>query len=662
MRKKTRIKRKKNIAKFVDRENLSETEFNTFLTDNEADSNDDDNSDKESNSKQRSPLKKSPPKQQHKELEAPLPIATKQSKLEEETLQASDFTSDQQVITDTDFFQMNYLNNAASVNFKEISSQLISSYSIQQKNNQAPQSQQSQVANLLSVTTDEFISNELYKFVLNGKQNVTLPPGFDPKEAKEIEELGQKIATFQIETDTEMSLFNTDTSSSTTSSSSSSSNEQSEDFDDNMGLKNLEKLSEIKKNRLKKLDVDSKSNSIKSSKLFELKQAKQIVGILESQGLLSTIKVFCDWLLCNKKIIQSISQVSITMWPKLAILLNCIPTEKLIASEFLCSNEYLRNLIMRSYVTKSWNCQPLPEDLHLRSFNALRLEHASLNFDINKLNQLSLYDEHLLRLCNLRRFGYMIASFSKVHADADNLNFFEYDVGKQTFNAPIQTQQQEMPAASLNKEEKVVENQEKVNRRVQLMKSMAQLRLEAEICQLESSTHKNDSQWSPYIVPDTLALCFSLKLIQELTRMNKFILIIPLVVIDNLDRMKKDSKLAREAIRWLENQFKQGNRFMRAQNQNEKISSNETSGLINKKKDLDAWCFLQLVDCCKYFQQEASGTNDAESNKQNMVTLLTSDEKEAVEKFQETHFKLALNYAKENGKYFFLCKCPNCFI
>jgi protein SMG5 len=312
-------------------------------------------------------------------------------------------------------------------------------------------------------------------------------------------------------------------------------------------------------------------------------------------------------------------------------------------------------------VTKSWNCQPLPEDIHLRSFSALRLEHASLNFDINKLNQLSLYDEHLLRLCNLRRFGYMIASFSKVHSGAENLNFFEYEVSKQAFNAPILQQETlstattTSPVMVINKDEKTVESQAKVDKRVQLMKSMAQMRLEAEISQLESSTHKNDSQWSPYIVPDTLALCYNLKLVQELTRMNKFILIIPLVVIDNLDRMKKDNARARDTIRWLEQQFKQGNRFMRAQNQNEKISSNENSGLVHKKKDFEAWCFLQLIDCCKYFQQEANGGYIAEgSNRQNMVTLLTSNEKEAVEKFQEPSFRLALNYAKENGEDIFL--------
>ena len=338
------------------------------------------------------------------------------------------------------------------------------------------------------------------------------------------------------------------------------------------------------------------------------------------------------------------------MWPKLAILLNCIPVEKLIACEHMCSNEYVRNLVKRSQLTKSWNCQPLPEDLHLRSFGALKLEHAALKFDINKLNELSLYDEHLLRLCNLRRFGYMIASFSK----ASEANFFEYDVAKATFSAPsISTSSSEVKEKDKEAETKAATAgpSKEVDRRVQLMKSMAQLRLEAEISQLESSMV---AQWSPYLVLDTLALCHWLKLVQELTQMNKFILIIPLAVIDTLDRMKKDSKMAREAIRWLEHQFKQGNRFMRAQNQNERPTSGSLSELVSKKKDLEAWCFGQLVECCMYFQKEAnnrgsSSSHEETSRQQNMVTLLISDEKEAAEKLQTSNFKLILNCAKENS-------------
>jgi hypothetical protein len=53
----------------------------------------------------------------------------------------------------------------------------------------------------------------------------------------------------------------------------------------------------------------------------------------------------------------------------------------------------VRSLILRSFETKSWNSQPLSEDTHMRSFQALKSEHALLEFDINKLNQLNVAEE-----------------------------------------------------------------------------------------------------------------------------------------------------------------------------------------------------------------------------------------------------------------------------
>ncbi len=192
---------------------------------------------------------------------------------------------------------------------------------------------------------------------------------------------------------------------------------------------------------------------------------------------------------------------------------------------------------MKSFETKSWNSQPLSEDYHLRSFVALRLEHFSLKFDINKVNQLNVLEENLLRLCYLRRFGYLIASFSKAQTTVGNLSFFEYDIQKALFIAPnitsttvtnddLDTKNETKPnnisASPLNN------NELKENRKLQLMRHMAQLRLEAEINQLESYKHE-DSQLSPYIVVDTIALCSNLKLVQDFSRSKKFIIIIPLI-------------------------------------------------------------------------------------------------------------------------------------
>jgi protein SMG5 len=93
-----------------------------------------------------------------------------------------------------------------------------------------------------------------------------------------------------------------------------------------------------------------------------------------------------------------------------------------------------------------------------------------------------------------------------------------------------------------------------------------------------------------------------------------------LLVIDSLDEMKKDSKLAREAIRWLENQFKHGNRFIRAQVQNEMTTNKNQM----KNKDVDLYRLAQLIDCCKYFQ-ENHNLVDIDENIANMVTLLVNN-------------------------------------
>jgi hypothetical protein len=99
-----------------------------------------------------------------------------------------------------------------------------------------------------------------------------------------------------------------------------------------------------------------------------------------------------------------------------------------------------------------------------------------------------------LRLCNLRRFGYLIASLSKSQSSSGGTNFFFYEVNRAAFLAPISTSatdknETNKPDDQISKDSKksteTKSNEEsldnisaKENRKFQLMKSMAQLRLE----------------------------------------------------------------------------------------------------------------------------------------------------------------------------------------
>ena len=308
--------RKKNVTKFLDRDNLSETELNLSddnykkkkkkyktNSDNESSFNSDEStsdSSTSSNSSDKTKLNK---------IEAAVAVVAPQPIEPVEPIDQEDNNIGAIKLDESDLLS----NNQTS--FKEFSSQLYSRLSLLQEHNTntnnsnntstitttsaaagailSSSSTSSTVLSNTTIVSEEFIDNEIYKFVLNGKKQVSVPPGFEmnSKEAEEIEELGKKIATFQIETDTEMSIYNSDTS-----------------------LSDNEQQTKVKYSAADFISRSDKSlnNKIKSTiKLNELENAQQLVDLLQKQAFLPTIKVFCDWLLCNKKIIQSISQVFI---------------------------------------------------------------------------------------------------------------------------------------------------------------------------------------------------------------------------------------------------------------------------------------------------------------------------------------------------------------
>ncbi len=109
-------------------------------------------------------------------------------------------------------------------------------------------------------------------------------------------------------------------------------------------------------------------------------------------------------------------------------------------------------------------------------------------------------EKHLLRLCSLRRFGYLIASLSQSQANSGGARFFEYDSRRALFvdheqalgekkseTAPRQVTPPSKPDAEVKKTS-AASLPAKDERKLQLMKSMAQLRLEVNQNQVEAGT------------------------------------------------------------------------------------------------------------------------------------------------------------------------------
>ncbi|CAF2840574.1 unnamed protein product [Rotaria sp. Silwood2] len=377
--------------------------------------------------------------------------------------------------------------------------------------------------------------DQKFKSILIGNKQINVPPGFEHNsEALAAAEIEQKMAEFELEP----IIDNT-------------TNEQQQ-----------------------QQYLDNDQNTLHHG-------TKLIVELLENEYLLSAIKIFCDWLAGNKRLLQMLLPISPGLWSKLALLLNFLPHERdILKSGLIPSNSSIYPLLSKFVETKTFiiSSPMLDEDIQL---------HSSLFND-----------------------------------DNDKLSF----IASNPFEQSTSTLD-----SSSNKTSDTVADEERKSR---LMRDMAALRLQAEISQLENSLKNEEFSLPPYLVIDSSVLCTNLNLIQKLVQSQRFIIIIPLVVIDILDELKKEQREARDAIRWLENQFRLGNRFIRTQAVHERIA-NQNKKKNNKNKDF--YRFQEIIDCCLYFAQQSNLDKQTTNNSMSTVNLLfartlTTKEQQTVEK------------------------------
>ncbi|XP_072249681.1 nonsense-mediated mRNA decay factor SMG5 [Leuresthes tenuis] len=358
------------------------------------------------------------------------------------------------------------------------------------------------------------------------------------------------------------------------------------------------------------LDSDSEESHHSTQSVHSEKTLLEKLDILTNQGLIQVVKVFVDWLRTNTDIILMCAQSSQSLWNRLSVLLNLLPDgSKMLEADLGLSAE----------VTEMLNeCeQPglvqtllLPEDLALRHLPALNVAHRRLDFSRRNLS-LSTLQECVVRVSCIRSFGHFLTNLQ------GNVLHFNPEAG--IFTSISQSEQDNL-VQQAKAQFRMAEEEARRNR---LMRDMAQLRLQLEVSQLEGSLQqpKAQSSMSPYLVPDTAALCQHLNLIRQLAASGCFIIIIPRTVIDGLDRLKKENAGARDSIRFLESEFRKGNRYIRCQKESGR--SFERDKL--KRQDVEAWHLHKMVDSCRQLTvSQSNGDEDTAG----MVTILTAHEVE----------------------------------
>lgn len=358
------------------------------------------------------------------------------------------------------------------------------------------------------------------------------------------------------------------------------------------------------------LDSDSEGSQHSTQSVHSEKTLLEKLEILTNQGLIQVVKVFVDWLRTNTDIILMCAQSSQSLWNRLSVLLNLLPDGSKMLEAELGLNTEVTELLNECEQPGLVQSLLLPEDLALRHLPALNVAHRRLDFT-RRNPSLSPLQECVVRVCCIRSFGHFLTNLQ------GNVLHFNPEAG--IFTSISQSEQDNL-VQQAKAQFRMAEEEARRNR---LMRDMAQLRLQLEVSQLEGSLQqpKAQSSMSPYLVPDTAALCQHLNLIRQLAGSGCFIIIIPRTVIDGLDRLKKENAGARDGIRFLESEFRKGNRYIRCQKESGR--SFERDKL--KRQDIEAWHLYRMVDSCRQLTvSQSNGDEDTAG----MVTILTGHQVE----------------------------------
>ncbi|XP_074158794.1 nonsense-mediated mRNA decay factor SMG5-like [Sminthopsis crassicaudata] len=284
----------------------------------------------------------------------------------------------------------------------------------------------------------------------------------------------------------------------------------------------------------------SEESAISSSWTLPNSQALQErLDILCAEGLLPALRVVLQWLLTE----PALSGLSMRAWPglwrDLLLLLNLLPSAQELGNPHLGLAPRLRELLPHFERPSPPISMPLLEDTILRSLLPFQAAHASLNFDLDVFPTFSREDV-ALRACVLRTFGHFAAHLP------DSLVVFDPKLGLFLWAVPPSREAREKGAPP-----RAREGPAQLQRQVQSMETALRLlRIQTAL--------------SPYLIPDAVALWQHLPLVREMAQSGRFVLIVPRIVIDELDRRKKEAP-ARFALRFLEEQLKQRNGRFRCQ-------------------------------------------------------------------------------------------------
>ncbi|CAH1637251.1 unnamed protein product [Spodoptera littoralis] len=389
----------------------------------------------------------------------------------------------------------------------------------------------------------------------------------------------------------------------------------------NNGDIEIENNKEVTKDATLNGDFETKQNNIDN----EFQHNSYNNNILDIQGLqnfllgdnfLSSIKLLQDWALNEKDLILSCGDSGESLFQCVVDLLNILTFYFKPKSN---ENKECHILVYARSVAKKLKLEyktiPLPEDINLRGTNICKYDKDAAEWQMLERYKLSFYEENIVRILNFIDFGSHVAKIIPRIRFNRTLKIFYF---KKVTPPKVTTKINHKRSKEWHNSKKShVESNEGGG----LLRRLGHLWLASQVRELERS---GQSPIPALLALDTNALHKHLRRVKQLLRTRNFVLLIPTVVLQELDNLKREQSTARDAIRWLEVQLRSGSRFLRAQ----RPGQSKPLPLLKypRKAPPHVHNFIQIMEFCNHFiaddKQIQGGNGDPDSSLQGKSTPL----------------------------------------
>ncbi|XP_035447280.2 nonsense-mediated mRNA decay factor SMG5 [Spodoptera frugiperda] len=389
----------------------------------------------------------------------------------------------------------------------------------------------------------------------------------------------------------------------------------------NNGDIEIENNKEVTKDATLNGDLETKQNSTDN----EIQHNSYNNNILDVQGLqnfllgdnfLSSIKLLQDWALNEKDLILSCGDSGESLFQCVVDLLNILTfyfKPKSNENKECHILEYARSLAKK--LKLEYKTIPLPEDINLRGTNICKYDKDAAEWQMLERYKLSFYEENIVRILNFIDFGSHVAKIIPRIRFNRTLKIFYF---KKVTPPKVTTKINHKRSKEWHNSKKShIESNEGGG----LLRRLGHLWLASQVRELERS---GQSPIPALLALDTNALHKHLRRVKQLLRARNFVLLIPTVVLQELDNLKREQSTARDAIRWLELQLRSGSRFLRAQ----RPGQSKPLPLLKypRKAPPHVHNFIQIMEFCNHFiaddKQIQGGNGDPDSSLQGKSTPL----------------------------------------